>query len=406
MKLYKLLPTLSLEVLYKLGLPVQAFTIYHLISLFFLPILIFSKKIKISFILLLIIIFYSYTLIVTLIQVQLYTINVGNVDIYPIFRQIGGLTLGLITFIILRFSFEANPKKALKFLLYSVYIILLFVLIFDIGLHKNFVRLYGTFTEPSHLGQCLVFILLPTALLVNDISRKNKYIILSIVLLLIFLTFSLSTYIRFSLFLIFLTLLGNLRQKFKYFIYTSLIVSLIIIVFSTVFKNSYVVYQFSLNFFAFKNLDITAYATASLIDRIQLIYIIKNISNLGLNSLWGIGAGFEQYYLQLLYPPEILNTILSVKQVPSYINSFWGKVLIYYGIIGSIMLVLILIKTLKISAKILNYREKKILQAALLSIYTYAFFGLAPLQSIELWFWIAFIDGYYLYIYKRKVYYG
>jgi len=397
----KILSLTSLEILYKIGIPVQTFTLYHLIALFLFPIFFLFKRIKFSPISSLIIIFYLYTLIVTVINFQIYTINSEKLNFYPVFRQVGGLTIGIITFFVLRSTFEKNPFKSLGFVKYALFIILLFVLINDIILNDRFFRLCGSFTEPSHLGQYLVFILLPSILLLSNVSSKKKNIMIGLVLLLIFLTFSLSTYIRLFLFLLFFFLMGNFKEKLKYFMYSILILFIFIIMFLTIFKDSYVVIQFTknlelLNYLSWK------YATASLIDRIQFLFIIKNFFNLGLNTLWGIGLGFEKFYMHLLYPPEVLDVILNIKQVESYINSFWGKILLYSGLIGWITFVLTLLNTARILTKTLDVQKKRIILATLLSTYIYAFFGIAAFQTIELWFWIAFIDACYIYMRKYQ----
>jgi len=107
-----------------------------------------------------------------------------------------------------------------------------------------------------------------------------------------------------------------------------------------------------------------------------------------------IGFGLEKLYLNNLYPENVLNVILSVKQSESYLSSFWGKILVYTGISSLLIFLYILVKAIKVS-KIL--KEKRfIMQATIFSIYIYALVGIAPFQSIELWFWLAFLDGLYL----------
>jgi len=403
--MYRLLAFSSLEILYKLGLPVQAFTVFHLLVLLIFPFFFLIKKIKYSSISLLIVFFYFYSLIITTIN-MIIAIAVGtDRELYnPVFRQITGLTLGIMTFFVLRIIFEKNPIRSLKFIKYSLFIILLFILLFDIILNGKFYRLYGSFTEPSHLGQYLVFILLPCTLLLRISPYKDKKldIILGMLLVLIFLTFSLSTYIRLFLFLFFCFLIGSFKEKFKYFMYSTLALFVFIIIFSTIFKNSYVFIQASKNLEALLSGLFWEAATISLIDRVQFILLIKNFFNLGLNSLWGSGLGFEKMFMHSLYPPNILDMILNVKQVESYINSFWGKILVYCGLMGGFLFILILVFTIKISSKLFDAKYKKIIIAILLAIYIYAIFGLAPFQTMELWFWIAFVDAYYIYIRRYR----
>lgn len=403
MKVYKLLPLSVLEILYRFGFPIQQFTVYHLASLLVFP-LILLKHVKISKIVSLLIAFYLYFLINTLIHILLHITCFGDVDFYPVFRQLFGMTLGIITFIVLRSGFEINPFRSLRLVLYSLYLILLFILMFDIILNGRFYRLYGSFTEPSHLGQYLVFIVIPSILLLDNISTKRKYIMLSITILIILFTFSLSTYIRLILFLLLYSLLGNFKEKIKYFI---LILTFLILSFGTftmLFKDSYVTVQLTKNLeFLIGGFNIEN-ATASLLDRIQFLYIIKSFfESLGINAVWGIGAGLEKYYMHLLYQTELLDVILSVKAVPSYITSFWAKILLYGGFIGCIIFATVLLQSVKVLMKIIDIRSRNIVLSVLLSVYIYAFFGLGPFQSIELWFWIAFVDGYYHY-YRRRAY--
>jgi hypothetical protein len=220
MRFYKYLVLLPIEKLYMLGLPVQSFTVYHLISLLAFPFLLLSKKIERSPIFYLLMFFFLYNIFITLFNLQTFAISINtNIDFYPIFRQTSGLITGIILFLVLRYSFKINPEVALKFIIYSLYIILLFIFIFDIVLNNKFFRFYGSFTEPSHLGQYMVFILLPSILLVESISKYKK-IMLSLIILLIIFTFSLSTYIMFFLFLFFYAILGNIRDKQNFLIYS------------------------------------------------------------------------------------------------------------------------------------------------------------------------------------------
>jgi len=86
-------------------------------------------------------------------------------------------------------------------------IILLVMSVFSVDIISNqrFVRISVTFTELLHLGQYLVFIIIPSLLLL-DIPKTLKIFFVLIVGVFIFLTFSFTTYVRLFIFLFFLSI--------------------------------------------------------------------------------------------------------------------------------------------------------------------------------------------------------
>jgi len=168
-------------------------------------------------------------------------------------------------------------------------IILLVMSVFSVDIISNqrFVRISVTFTELLHLGQYLVFIIIPSLLLL-DIPKTLKIFFVLIVGVFIFLTFSFTTYVRLFIFLFFLSIFQKRStQRIKYFFMLILLVTFGLVIFLKIFKNSYVVSQVKHNLEAIFLIGALESGTASLIDRIQLLFILKNFWQLGINSIWG-----------------------------------------------------------------------------------------------------------------------
>jgi len=391
--MYKIVPLILFELLYKIGIPAQSLNPFHILS-----ILLFLKvsRFRLTPISKMLLIFDLYALFITFFNILIVMISgYKDVPFVSVFRQLVGLSISFTTFFVLREIFRYYPDKSLNWLVkVSIIVSVISVFIVDILLNHRFFRVNATFIEPSHFGQFLVFILIPSILLSN-IPKTLKKIFIIIVGMLIFLTFSFTTYIRLFIFLFFLFLFHkSITQKIKFLSISILLIILGLWAFLEIFKDSYVTYQLKS---AIETIFITGSletGTASLVDRIQLVFILKNFLQLGVKSIFGVGIGFEPLYFNVLYPENILNTIIQVKQFASYLNSFWGKVISYTGIIGLSIFLYLLKRTIKASAIL---KEKSfIVQASITAIYTYALIGLAPFQCIELWFWLAFLDGIYL----------
>ena len=396
------------EELYKMGVPVQSLNLFHVISLMIFPKL--MKKIRLTPISRALILFYTYALFITVINFLLASLGIPDkIPLMSIARQVAGLSLGIIIFFVLREIFKYRMREALYFSTkFSIILLVFSTLVFDILLNHKLVRICATFSEPSHLGQYLVFIILPSLLLLN-IPKVEKNLFVSITIFLIFLTFSFTTYVRFIVLLVFfLFFTKNIKSKVRYSLLSLLLLTCGLVAFSTLFSNSYVGTQVLKNVKAIFLLGSIEYGTLSLVDRMQIIFILKSFWKIGISGITGVGLGFEKLYLNILYPEEILNSILSVKHFNSYLNSFWGKVVLYTGIIGFCLFLYFLIMAFKAIKSFTNLREEErtIVQATLFSIYSYALFGLAPFQTIELWFWLAFIDSFYLSETWRRNKYG
>lgn len=393
----RLLLLLQFEILYKIGLPVQRLNLFNIIAVFLLLNL---KYIKRSPLFILLLFFCLYSLFITLFNIYIYIVFYYKIldkeIMLGILRQLAGLFVGISTYLSIREIFRSGRFSFLKYSVASILLILISVLVFDVILEHKFFRIEATFTEPSHLGQFLVFVVLPSILLVR--RQVPRYVLLFLVLTLIFMTFSFTTYVRFIIFLLYLFLFSErFLHKFKIMIIILLITTIGFALFFLTFPNSYVVYQVEKNIQAIFFMNSIEHATASLIDRMQILFIILNFASLGLNSIIGIGLGFERLYMTVIYPEDVLNTVLSAKQFPSYINSFWGKIILYNGVIGFLIFLYVLYISFRVLRQYCKAKnEIYIIRSTLFAIYTYALIGLAPFQSTELWFWLAFIDAYYL----------
>ncbi|SHH26943.1 hypothetical protein [Thermosipho atlanticus] len=373
----------------------QSFTLFHLFSIFYIPFF-FAKGIKITSVSKILFIFYFYSIFITIINSLFAIVFSPNLyDFVPIFRQVSGLTVGLSEYFLLRYIFlDLEKERVIDLIISSSLVIIIVFVILESFMTGNFIRIHGSFTEPSHLGVYLVFVILP-AILISNYKIKKKVLLLFILGILIFLTFSFTTYFALFIFLMYFSFFQSFRKSIKSILITIIIFSIFIAIIKFYFSSSYIVYQVNRTIEAvFIKKDIYV-GTISFIDRFSFFLILKNF-HFNLNTIFGYGLGMEYLNVAKILPQESLSKIIQVKLFKNFLTSFWSKIIIYDGLIG-IGMIFFLIKKLLINLKrsenIMTLKNKKIIKSVILGIFTYAFISLGPFQTTAIWFWIAYIDA-------------
>ena len=364
------------------------FSLYYLISL---------KRIKKSPILNKLFLLILWLIIVTVVRFFL-TQYVGE-DFERVFA---GLSIGILEFLTLRYIFYKANNKKIWIWLNIGYILLLIFSLYDL-IHKfpHRLRLYASYTEPSHLGNDLVLIYLPFFMLYKPYYSKIKFfLIITSFFIVLLLTFSSTAFVKF-IFYAFLLLL--ITMSFGTLILIISIILVLIVVLIYLFPDNYAVImiQAVINNINLKNLNFDyKYLPVSFTDRGSFLIFLLNISNLKffttdrfVELFFGNGLGADRKFLDYL-PPVVAKQILSVKFFGSYITSFLGRIIAYGGVIGIVLYLIFFFSAVKTIEKLnLDKNSKVILYSSLFTLLFSCSFDLAPFQEISLWFWLAYIDG-------------
>lgn len=369
-----------------LGLPVQSFSLFAALTMVTL-LYWFDKITKTpkTPILVILFILYSYLLLISMINIMIYP---EQVEFF--IRQFVSLTIGITEFLFLRYIFIVSTEKSiLKYSLLGFYSVTIFSIL-DI-LNRKY-RIQSLFTEPSHLGQYLVFVILPLLLVYRkNMSRLHLLFVLSLILIQLVLTYSSTAFIKLILLLIgFLFLSSKISVSNKVFI----------LIVSAAFTFGMYYYLFELDIDNYMQRVITESLSAesiedmplTVIDRLILLYILSNF-HINIGSFFGYGLGGEAINYTKFLTPDISSLILSVKEFGFSINSFYAKILVNGGMIAlSLYIWLIYITFMSIK----KVQGDNILKSVLFAIFSYMLIGMANFSMIEIWFWIAFVDAEYV----------
>ena len=339
-------------------------------------------------------------LILWMILSTIFNINIKSEVPDNLFRAVSGLIIGFSTFVLLReIFFRSNIYRVFVWLKYSFIIILIFS-IYDLMFNfSGRLRIYASYTEPSHLGNDLALIYLPMFLLyLRNMSRIEKIFFFVSGMILAILTFSATTYVKILLFILFYLLFGpkNIASILS-FIFLAILISGISLIFFYIYPDNY--------FVRILNITLDRFGTGieelpvTLLDRISFWIFLFNIKNIDISMdnftmfVFGGGLGNDSTFVKFL-PHVVEEKIISVKGFSSYITSFLGRIFSYGGIVGLILYLEFILSVLrKIKYISFDHRERGIYTSWLIALFLSTSFGLGPFQSIALWFLPAYVDG-------------
>lgn len=112
--------------------------------------------------------------------------------------------------------------------------------------------------------------------------------------------------------------------------------------------------------------------------------------------------GSDERLVNLL-PKVLVEKILSVKIFESYLTSYLSKLLVYSGIVGLLMYIIMITKMIVLvrQAELKNVLPRYYAALFVLTLFFISTYTLGPLNSISLWFIPAFLDASYIKIAKR-----
>lgn len=364
--------------------------IYNL-SLFilfiFLSIFKWSKNIKKSKIFTLLLILDIYLIFVSIIY-----IFINSNQLYPFLRQFISFEIGILIFLFLRYIFLcSSDKDIIKYTLYGFYIVILVAIYQKIFQHSY--RIYGTFSEPSYFGRYLVFLVLPSLIIFrNQINKKSFYFNLFFFVILLILTYSTTSFVKLLEILFAYLIFSNVNIKSKIQIILSTILFIFLLLFYFFYINPnnylYIMTNYVLLGLMGKNVLPT-----TLTYRLNFWYALLNLK-VNFETVFGYGFGGDSIYYSLILPKKIVEEHLLMNPYGIVeMASFWGKILVYGGLIAIVIFTLIYNELFKI----LKYLSKYgFIKYVLIAIIIDGTINNGQFIEITTWFWLAFIDSKFI----------
>lgn len=380
-----LLPIESL--FYYIGLPVQSFWLLNFIALVMAPFLlprVFRGKVG-RFVGAVLLGYFFLSLFSLLLQGIIKDIDPFNgLRVQSIIRTTISLLLGYLTFLLFQYLFSrTSVEKIISLIFYSfigVFVLSLVQVVLVGGRATGFI-----FTEPSHLAEYSVFIMMP--LLLFQVVYFNRLNLLSkVTALMVALVFVLSLsgtgIIRLGCLGLGVVLFSNYR---KYGIMLAIALSCFLaylMLFSA--ENNYAKLMI---LSAFNGINGAGEQSASVIDRGVLFFIFDYF--LKPENWIGLGLAAESSEFAMFIPEDVLPVIQDVKQFNFSLSSVSAKMLVSTGVVGLFLYYFVFWRGV---FTICNQQQSsKILKPIFFGMAAYTLIGLPVFNDIYIWFWLAFL---------------
>ncbi|MCT8872434.1 hypothetical protein [Shewanella xiamenensis] len=380
-----LLPIESL--FYYIGLPVQSFWLLNFIALVMAPFLlprVFRGKVG-RFVGAVLLGYFFLSLFSLLLQGIIKDIDPFNgLRVQSIIRTTISLLLGYLTFLLFQYLFSrTSVEKIISLIFYSfigVFVLSLVQVVLVGGRATGFI-----FTEPSHLAEYSVFIMMP--LLLFQVIYFNRLNLLSkVTALMVALVFVLSLsgtgIIRLGCLGLGVVLFSNYR---KYGIMLAIALSCFLaylMLFSA--ENNYAKLMI---LSAFNGINGAGEQSASVIDRGVLFFIFDYF--LKPENWIGLGLAAESSEFAMFIPEDVLPVIQDVKQFNFSLSSVSAKMLVSTGVVGLFLYYFVFWRGV---FTICNQQQSsKILKPIFFGMAAYTLIGLPVFNDIYIWFWLAFL---------------
>jgi hypothetical protein len=314
----------------------QTFSLFSIFSVFLIPFFLIFFKFKKSILLNTFLVLIAWLLFSTIFNI-IFRSEIQN----NLLRSSIGLTIGFFIFVLLREIFyRSSEHSTFLWLKYSYVIILIFFLYDLIFKFPERLRIYASYTEPSHLGTDIALIYFPIFILCsNFMNRIEKVFLFFSLFIIVILTFSATTILKITFFILLFYLFTIRNFKYIVCVISPIITIFIVLIFVLfkIFPNNYLVYMLK---YTIENIEKGyEYLPVSFTDRFSFWIFLLNLKNFELSIellikfLMGGGLGEELLLLTFL-PINVRDQIVSVKTFSNYITSFLGRILSYGGIIG------------------------------------------------------------------------
>lgn len=380
-----LLPIESL--FYYIGLPVQSFWLLNFIALVMAPFLlprVFRGKVG-RFVGAVLLGYFFLSLFSLLLQGIIKDIDPFNgLRVQSIIRTTISLLLGYLTFLLFQYLFSrTSVEKIISLIFYSfigVFVLSLVQVVLVGGRATGFI-----FTEPSHLAEYSVFIMMPLLLFrvvyFNRLNLLSKVTALMVALVFI-LSLSGTGIIRLGCLGLGVVLFSNYR---KYGIMLAIALSCFLaylMLFSA--ENNYAKLMI---LSAFNGINGAGEQSASVIDRGVLFFIFDYF--LKPENWIGLGLAAESSEFAMFIPEDVLPVIQDVKQFNFSLSSVSAKMLVSTGVVGLFLYYFVFWRGV---FTICNQQQSsKILKPIFFGMAAYTLIGLPVFNDIYIWFWLAFL---------------
>ena len=243
-------------------------------------------------------------------------------------------------------------------------------------------RAHGFSSEPSHLGDVLVLVIFPFIFLS---WKENKFSLLALLLSLIFLimTFSMTSYLKFAIFIFVFLLLRS-------FLLVCLFISATFFVTYLIFVSDadlYIVNMFNNDFNALITLQLASFS-GSFVDRFIWPFMLFDMQT-DIRLFFGGGFGCELSCFFPLIDQEVASIIKSVKSDPPTLSPFYAKKVFYFGIIPSVFVSLLYAFKLGYLRK--RGRVSDVEFSIFITVSISALFSIGPFWLPYIWMWKAYL---------------
>jgi hypothetical protein len=312
-------------------------------------------------------------------------------ELWAPLRQTIAFTIGFLFFLTcLKYINRQNIQKCLSIINLTFLIIVPFSLL---TLQLDPFRLKSTFTEPAHFGDYIALVLLPCLFIQYKImNRKYFYGLILLATILLILTFSTLSIARLIILLTsFMILFFNWKLFAGFLFFLSGIFSLFFIL-----PENHVQYGLERVYEVIQSRSLS-YNFPSLVDRVYpVIYSVKTLMK---GYVFGLGPGSDWLFRTTVFDEVFLNTVLPYKSSTSIMNSFMGKMILYWGILPLLFLGFWLKRIFK-KADLSCFQDRCFL-AIISSTIMNSFFGIGNFTFPYFWFWIGISTVYF---FKKPMY--
>ena len=243
-------------------------------------------------------------------------------------------------------------------------------------------RAQGFSSEPSHLGDVLVLVILPFIFLSWKENRFN-FLALSLSLIFLVMTFSMTSFLKFVI-LIMVFLILRSFVLLCLFISGTFLIAYIILVSDT---DLYIVNIFNNDFNALITLQLVSFS-GSFVDRFIWPFMLFDIQT-DIRLFFGGGFGCELSCFFPLIDQEVASIIKSVKSDPASLSPFYAKKVFYFGIIPSVFVSLLYAFKLGYLRK--RGRVSDIEFSIFITVSISALFSIGPFWLPYIWMWKAYL---------------
>lgn len=354
----------------------------------------YVKKIHFTPILILLILYFLYTMFLSFGYILYEVFNYVDFDLVlrvkSFFRQSASFLMGMLLFLYLREIFVYLDEKVIfkHVLIASVPSILISIyqLIF---LYSYEYRPHGMASEPSHFAEYMVFIVFSILLMKGVFSdRKSINMLLIIASVIAFMsTFSATGIIRLVLLSIGLVIfVGGVKLRL-YFILLLVLILTSSFIFISTNESSYM----SVMIFSLYNtlVDGTGVFSTSVVDRF-FSFVFPLMGLFSSSVFIGYGFGGDSIHYAEYMPPVYSAVVTDIKSFGYSTTSLLGKVLVSSGFIGLFLYMFVF----NIAFRLLkNKSQYNAVKAVIFAMLVYGCMGLGVFYAIYIWFWLAFVDS-------------